>query len=555
MTARDRAADAAGPSHRRGLARNSGAIAVLAAAGVLTGFLVDAAMAALFGAGPRTDAFFIAATIPFALASLLLASANQVLVPLINGWFADDPDEAERRVGSLLGTALTVAVGVAVVGVAVSPFLPRVLAPGSSEETKVLASAISALLFVTVITRVGAEVLRSLLNARFSFAAPASMAIVENGSVLITTLLLARRLGVPAVAVGYVVGGVLQFSYMALVARARGLRFRPRVAPRDPEIRRAMRLLALPVAGTGLNMVARATERFLASFLPAGSITILNYAWVIVNSLGGAIFFRSVVVALLPRLAQARRDDGATRGILSDGVKIMALVSLPLTAFVLVLAHPFVTFAFQRGAFTPESAALLASVLSIYALQFPLDALTRVFLSFWYSRLNTVTPFKNVALGVGLDIAFAAALFVPFGIEGIAAAYALSSIGNLAHAIWTVRRAIDLQGGPLLPFIGKVAAASAVAGGASAGILAVLPPGTGIVERGVRLAVPGIAGLAALVIGLLVLRVRVWRTLLGRAQSPPVRGPSGAGDVAPAAPGPVDPLPDEDPLQHPGSRS
>src|SRR5919201_584207 len=55
---------------RHGLARTSSGIAFFAALGVLTGFAVDATIAALFGAGEQTDAFFIAATIPFALAAV-----------------------------------------------------------------------------------------------------------------------------------------------------------------------------------------------------------------------------------------------------------------------------------------------------------------------------------------------------------------------------------------------------------------------------------------------------------------------------------------------------
>ena len=495
---------------------------MLAAAGVLTGFAVDATIAALFGASAQTDAFFIAATIPFALASVLLASANQALVPLINSWFKDHgPDAAMERVGGLMGTSLVLTTAIAAVGVALAPIIPSILAPGASAATRMSASEITALLFVTVITRVGAEVIRALLNARFSFAAPASMPIAENLTVLGTTLMLADRLGVPAVAVGYVAGGIVQLGYMYAVARMKGLRVRPRVRFRDPEIRVAFRLLRLPLAGTGLNMIARAVERFLASFLPAGSITILNYAWVIVNSLGGAIFFRSVVVALLPRLSEARRDDVVARRVVSDGVRLMALISIPLTAIVIALAEPLVRLFFQRGAFGATSAMLLGSVLAIYALQFPLDAITRVFLSFWYSRLDTRVPFHNVALGVALDVVFAAILVWPFGIRGLALAYVLSSIGNLLHGYLTVDRRLQLHLSTLLRLLAKIVLASALAGGVAAATLAALPASTDLFSRVMAVALPGAAAAAALVLTLALLRVRIWRLVWGHDETTP----------------------------------
>jgi putative peptidoglycan lipid II flippase len=452
---------------------------------------------------------------------VLLASANQALVPLINSWLREHgTDGAMERVDGLLGTSLVITLCVATLGAALSPVIPAVLAPGASAATRSSASTITALLFITVVTRVGAEVIRALLNARFSFAAPASMPIAENLAVLGTTLLLADRLGVPAVAVGYVAGGFLQLGYMYAVARSRGLRVRPKVRFRDPEIRLAFRLLRLPLAGTGLNMIARAVERFLASFLPAGSITILNYAWVVVNSLGGAIFFRSVVVALLPRLSEARDDDDVSRRIVGDGVRLMGLISIPLTAIVIVLAEPLVALYIQRGAIDASAAALLGSELANYALQFPLDALTRVFQSFWYSRLDTRVPFHNVALGVGLDVILAGPLIWVFGIRGLALAYVLSSIGNLVHGYVTVDRRIGMPLGPVIGLLGKIVIASGLAAAAGAVTLALIPAPTGPFLRVLAVALPGAAASAVLVVSLAVLRVRIWR-LVRRPGDPP----------------------------------
>jgi putative peptidoglycan lipid II flippase len=472
---------------RRGLARSSSAIAIFAGAGVLSGFLVDATMAAIFGAGARTDAFFIASTIPFALASLLLASTNQVLVPLVNGWFRTSEERvALDRIGNLLGTGL----------------------------------AIGA---VTVVTRIGAEILRATLNARFSFVGPAAMPLVENGTVLVLILLLHPRFGVTAVAIGYVVGGFAQLAFMAAVAAARGVLAWPRIRLHDPEIRAALRLMVLPLSGTGLTMISRIAERFLASFLPAGQLTILNYGWVVVNSIGGAVFFRSVVVALLPRLSEARDDERRTRRILSDGVLLMLVISIPLLVIVVVLAQPLVALAFQRGAFGPAQASMLAGVIAIYALQFPFDAVNRVYVSYWYGRLDTVVPFVNVAIGVGLDIAFAIALVFPWGIYGIAFAYVLSSVGYLIHGVWSVHRRVSMPTRELVTYAVKITLAALASGAVMWIVLHALPKSRDLVSRVTNVSVPAVVGITVLVIGLAVLRVRIWSVLLGSVGRRPRR--------------------------------
>jgi putative peptidoglycan lipid II flippase len=409
-----------------------------------------------------------------------------------------------------------------------------------------LAATMTALLFLTVITRIGAEILRATLNARFSFVGPAAMPLVENGAVLVVILAFHQHLGVRSVAIGYVVGGVAQFAFMAFVATARGVLPRPHVRLRDPEMRRVGRLVVLPLSGTGLTMLSRVAERFLASFLPAGSITILNYGWVVVNSLGGAVFFRSVVVALLPRLSEARDDEKATRRIMADGVFLMLVISIPLMVAVVVLAQPLVAAAFQRGAFNASQATMLAGVIAIYALQFPFDAVNRVYVSFWYGRLDTVVPFWNVAIGVALDIVFAIALVFPWGIYGIAFAYVLSSVGYLIHGVWSVHRRISMPTRQLIVSTTKITVASAASGAAMWITLHLLPRSHVLTSRITDLAVPAFAGIVVLVLALALLRVRIWGILLGSVGRRGRRGDERRGDERRSgrpggpAPGPSD---------------
>jgi putative peptidoglycan lipid II flippase len=196
----------------------------------------------------------------------------------------------------------------------------------------------------------------------------------------------------------------------------------------------------------------------------------------------------------------------------------MMLISLPLTAFVVVLARPLVAFAFERGAFTAEAAALLASVLMIYALQFPLDAVVRVLLSSSYARLDTRTPFVNVAIGVALDVVLASLLFLFLGVRGIALAYVLASVGNLVHAYGSVRSRVRFSVRPVAGLIAKTAVASTIAGAIAALVLFLLPAASDLIGAALRLGVPGLAGLVACALSLLALGLRPSRL---RAPDPP----------------------------------
>jgi len=90
-------------------------------------------------------------------------------------------------------------------------------------------------------------------------------------------------------------------------------------------------------------------------------------------------------------------------------------------------AHPLVLALFQGGNFTPEDAAISASVLSIIVLGLPAYVLVKVLTPGFYSRQDTATPVKTAAFVLIANIALNFALIPPFGIAGLAAAMAIAS--------------------------------------------------------------------------------------------------------------------------------
>jgi hypothetical protein len=101
----------------------------------------------------------------------------------------------------------------------------------------------------------------------------------------------------------------------------------------------AGRLSVRPLIGAGLNPLARVGEQLFVSFLPAGSITILNYGYRLVSAIGGTVLFRSVMVVLLPRLTRvtAEGDEKAVRATTKLGLRILLVISVALTVMAIPL--------------------------------------------------------------------------------------------------------------------------------------------------------------------------------------------------------------------------
>jgi len=435
------------PGNRtRDVVRSSGTTSVAAALGVASGLLLDVAIASGFGAGVRTDAFFVAARIPIGLTSLLMVGANQALVPAISTWLvAKRRQESWRLTTSLLGGAALVGFSLAAVAALLAGPLVRLTAPGLTPEATATATALARILFLLVPLVALAEVFRALLNALRSFVAPALMHVVLNG--VAAAIVVGTEGGIERVAWAYVAGAVAQLAFLFVVALRRGYRVVPGASLRDPEVTAAARLSVRPLVGAGLNPLARVGEQAIISFLPPGAISIMNYGYRLISAIGGSVLFRSVVVVILPRLTRATTEGhhDEIRQLTRLGVQIMLVVSVPLTAMMAVLASPAVLVVFRRGNFSEADAALLGTVLAVYAASLVGSAVQRALLAPFYARLDTKTPLRNTVYGVAANLALVPVFLLalgdrPFAVVGVAAAYSIAQYVNVAHAWFRLRR-------------------------------------------------------------------------------------------------------------------
>jgi peptidoglycan biosynthesis protein MviN/MurJ (putative lipid II flippase) len=359
------------------------------------------------------------------------------------------------------------------------------------------------------------------------------MNVVLSG-VAATVILVGPRHVIAVVAWGYLAGAVGQVSFMTAMAVRRGLRLRPVLDLKNTELRAIGRLSVRPFFAAGCNPLARLGEQLMVSFLPVGSITILNYGYRLISAIGGTIFFRSVVVALVPRLTEAhlRGDQRETLRITGLGLRIMLALSVPLTVFMAVLAEPAALTVFQRGNFTRASASLLGVVLAVYSISLVGSALQRVLLAPFFARLDTRTPLRNTVYGVLANLALLPLLTLPFGwgnrnaVIGIALAYSLAQFVNVGHAWYCLRRVIGSPTRGLARLAPRLVAASAISGAAMVGavLLFQLDDSLSTGTLFLRTAVTGLGGVAILALAMLLFAGNdlstTWRSLRRRPATP-----------------------------------
>lgn len=462
----------------RFLARAAGGAAGLTVVAALLGLVRDQAIARLFGASHASDAFLIAWTVPEMAATLLIEDGMALLlVPAFSlaltrragGGHARDPVRA-LVAGTLprLFAALACAGGLLVWG---APWAVGILAPGLDDPR--LAVECTRLTAVTVLTFGITGYFSAALRAHGRFLAPAGVYIAYNIGIIGMTLALHTVWGVRAAAAGVAVGSLL----MILTLLPTFLRLMPgRGGERAARERGPALLGAAVLAPVVLFVVSRQSqvfvERFLASSLPDGAISHLNYAQKVAQlPMVLSMMICTVTFPVVARAMAAGDRDGARRRVERD-LALAGTVVLLGTATVFGCAPLIVEVLFQRGAFDATDTAATAGAMRVYALGLLghtlVGALCRPFFS-----AGRPTWYPLCAMGAGLLVTTAAGLLLtrPFGVNGIAAANALGiSTAAVLMLLGLGSRAVAVRTGTVALSLARPVAAAAVA--AAAGRLA-----------------------------------------------------------------------------------
>src|SRR2546430_7837373 len=129
------------PAAQHGVLRAVGVIAAATLASRVLGFVRDVVVARAFGAGPVTDAFFVAFRIPNILRRLLGEGAlSTAVVPMLSDYLVSRPRaDFQRLLRALLGAAILVLCAVSALGSLLAPWIVRLMAPGFAGEPGQLA--------------------------------------------------------------------------------------------------------------------------------------------------------------------------------------------------------------------------------------------------------------------------------------------------------------------------------------------------------------------------------------------------------------------------------
>ncbi len=398
------------------------------------GFVRDILIAATLGAGPVSDAFFVAFQLPNLFRRLFAEGAfSAAFVPLFTGTLTTDGRDAAIRFAEQALSVLVVVLFLFVLAAQVfMPDVIHVLAPGfAAYPTKFHLAVVFTrltfpyLLFISLVALLGGT-----LNAVGLFAAPAAAPIILNLCLIAALLLATPYLPTAghALAWGVAAAGILQFLWLIGACGRAGLHFRlPR--PRlTPQVKRLLRLMLPAALGAGASQVNQMVNLILASLLPAGSISYLFYADRL-EQLPLGVVGVALGTALLPLLSRQLAAGDIKSAVQSQNraLELALLLALPAAAGLSVLAFPLISVLFQRGAFSAAASVATSHVLIAYAAGLPAFVMIKVFTPGFYARRDTRTPLIVAVIAVATNITLNLILMRPLLYVGLAISLSTAS--------------------------------------------------------------------------------------------------------------------------------
>ena len=417
----------------------------------LTGFARDIMLAAILGAGPVADAFFVALRLPNHFRAIFAEGAfNAAFVPAYAHVQGEHGETSAKLFADRIFTLLFISqLVLLVVAWLFMPQAMRILAPGFSDDAEQRRLAIELtritfpyLLLITLVTLYG-----GMLNVMHRFASAAAAPIFLNISMMAT---LALALLFPsaghAAAWGVLISGFLQYALLAGdLARHGGL---PKFASLklDDDVRAFFRALGPATLGSMGTQVALFADTIIATFLPAGALSALYYADRL-NQLPIGVIGIAIGTVLLPEMSR-RLTAGDHVGAMASqrrAFEFTLLFSVPFVAAFLTVPDVIMRAMFARGAFTKADAAAAGATLAAYALGLIPFVLIRSAVATFYARKDTATPVKAALTGVAANVALKILLVGSLAQVGLALATAVGAWINLLLVIAFAVRAGYLE--------------------------------------------------------------------------------------------------------------
>jgi putative peptidoglycan lipid II flippase len=423
------------------------------------------------------DIFLTSNNIPDLLSALISGGALTVaLIPVLAEYLQKQGRPATWELFSrVLNLAFLVTGTISLVIIALAdPLVKNIIAPGFDPARQALTASLMRLDLVAILIFSISGAAMAGLHANQHFLLPAMAPTLYNLGQIFGVLVLAAEkgrsiqlgplalpplgmgLGLYGLVYGVIIGACLHLAIQLPGLLYYGFRWKPSLGLRDPGVTQVLMLMGprlLSILCLQAYFVARDN---LASHLPAGSVTVLNYGWFVMQ-FPETLIGTAIAIALLPSLAEyvARQELATFTLKVNRSLQVLLALTVPAAVLLAVGIEPLAQAAFG---FDPAQTGLLTWAVRAYLLGLLGHTWLEVAVRSFYANQNAVIPLVGAVAQIILYLILAVTLSNAIGVVGLALADTLAFTTQACVLLWLLNRryagVMDVRGTLLRVLLG-----------------------------------------------------------------------------------------------------
>ena len=410
---------------------------------------------AFYGASDAyLNIYSYAISVPNIIFTCFGTALSTVVIPIYAGYIAKGNEGRAKAFGdTILSVTSVFTVGLIFLGIAISPFLPRLTNLGDySFSVKALMVMMPAMLFYGL-----NYIFQGMLQSHGKYGWPAFVSVPSSLIVILYVFLLGDKFGVWGLLLATLLGLSLQAFILIPPLYKTGYRFKASFDLKNPDMKEALRMtgpVLIGVSAYQLNMLYNTT--MIAKF--PGMVTLLTYVQNLTLYLVLA-FAYSITAVIYPRLTSfAAVDDMASyketlRGIL----KTVIILLVPVTFGFLAVRTELLELITKWGKVTSEEVGSAAGLLAMYSVGILGLGMKEILDRAFYAVKETKLPAINGFIIMAVNISLSLVLIRFMGAYGLPLAYSVASLVGTAILLICLKRKIGKFGeGVLAVFLKSV---------------------------------------------------------------------------------------------------
>ncbi|MEI6350817.1 MAG: murein biosynthesis integral membrane protein MurJ [Verrucomicrobiota bacterium] len=451
----------------------AGIVGLAVACSRVLGLVRELVFAKLFGAGFAMDAFVAAFRAPNLLRDLFAEGAlSTAFITTFSKKIATEGDASAWQLANKVATLATIFMSlVTLLGIVFAPQLIGILAGGFPADKAALTIQLTRIMFPFILMVSLAALAMGMLNAKHVFGMPAMASSFFNLGSIIGGVVFGwwmdpsfGQRSLTGLAIGTLIGGLLQLVVQFPALHRVGFRFRPDFVWRDDGVRQILLLMGPAVIAASAVQVNVMVNGNFASQLGNGPVSWLNYAFRLMQ-LPLGIFGVAVGTVTLPVVSRfaAANDIGGIRSTLGRGIRLAFLLTIPCAVGLICFAEPIISLIFQRGKFDYTATVQTAAALKFYAIGLVAYSAIKVLAPAFYAldkrNLPMIVSFFSIATNYCLNLLIT--FHFQFGHRGLALSTSFVAVINFVILyLLMARNAGGLETRALIENVVKLTVAS-----------------------------------------------------------------------------------------------